>query len=475
VSWLQRAAEAAAAGAATVEAARHLNAAIELAPKAVQVELNERLGQIWSGGDQGAEAFERAWRLGRELGLGPEDELRALGQAMIVRARFTGSIGARLSDEEAGRRYADIERLLATAETDAARVQGELALGFRQMLNNFSDPAELDRDAAWAARAMETARAIGHPELISVAYDAAGAVETGRDRMRRVLEFARERHAFEDRLSTSERADAWIVHAWSEMILGELVAATESADRARAGLGSGQASSFVLGATSWRVMALHALGRWDEALIEAARAERAWQESELRAPWYAINGFLAAYTIARSRDDAVGADRWRGVVARIDERSDAEIRTRRLMAYVHGDLDALARDVVAEFRIFAGRQDYVHLALGYLADHRQPVDIAVLDDLSAYADDRELRLVSAQARRLRGIVAGDAESLQQALAEFVRMGAIPSVARVRTELGLLSRDANMVDAGVDELDRLGDVLQVRRVGMERRSAAAPGA
>jgi class 3 adenylate cyclase len=475
VSWLQRAAEAAAAGAATVEAARHLNAAIELAPKAVQVELNERLGQIWSGGDQGAEAFERAWRLGRELGLGPEDELRALGQAMIVRARFTGSIGARLSDEEAGRRYADIERLLATAETDAARVQGELALGFRQMLNNFSDPAELDRDAAWAARAMETARAIGHPELISVAYDAAGAVETGRDRMRRVLELARERHAFEDRLSTSERADAWIVHAWSEMILGELVAATESADRARAGLGSGQASSFVLGATSWRVMALHALGRWDEALIEAARAERAWQESELRAPWYAINGFLAAYTIARSRDDAVGADRWRGVVARIDERSDAEIRTRRLMAYVHGDLDALARDVVAEFRIFAGRQDYVHLALGYLADHRQPVDIAVLDDLSAYADDRELRLVSAQARRLRGIVAGDAESLQQALAEFVRMGAIPSVARVRTELGLLSRDANMVDAGVDELDRLGDVLQVRRVGMERRSAAAPGA
>src|SRR5829696_7807873 len=49
VEWLRRAAEAAAAGAATAEAARHLNAAIELAPKAVQVELNERLGQIWSG------------------------------------------------------------------------------------------------------------------------------------------------------------------------------------------------------------------------------------------------------------------------------------------------------------------------------------------------------------------------------------------------------------------------------------------
>jgi class 3 adenylate cyclase len=475
VSWLRRAAEAAAAGAATVEAARHLNAAISLAPKAVQVELNERLGQIWSGGDQGAEAFERAWRLGRELGLGADDELRVLGQAMVVRARFTGSIGARLSDEEAAGRYAAIERLLGAAKTDAARVQGELALGFRQMLKNFSEPEELDRDAGWAVRAMETARAIGQPELISVALDAAGAVETGRDRMRRVLELARERHEFEDRLSTSERADAWIVHAWSETILGELDSATESADRARAGLAAGQASSFVLGATSWRVMALHALGRWDEALSEAVRAERAWQESELQAPWYAINGFLAAYTIARSREDAVGADRWRGLVARIDQRSDAEIRTRRLIAYVNGDLEALARNVVGEFRVFAGRQDYVHLALGYLADHRQPVDVAVLDDLIDYVDGRELRLVSAQARRLRGIVAGDTESLQQALAEFVRMGASPSVARVRTELGLLSRDADMVDAGLHELDRLGDVLQVRRVGVERRSAASSGA
>lgn len=471
VSWLRRAAEAAAAGAATVEAARHLNTAIELAPKAVQVELNERLGQIWSGGDQGAEAFERAWRLVRELGLGPEDELRTLGQAMIVRARFTGSIGARLSEDESNRRYADIERLLATAKTDAARVQGELALGFRQMLNNFSDAEELDRDAAWAARAMETARAIGQPELIGVAFDAAGAVETGRDRMGRVAELARERHAFEDRVSTSERADAWIVQTWSETLLGELDAATESAERARAGLVSGQASSFVLGATSWRVLALHALGRWDEALVEAARAERAWQESELRAPWYALNGFLAAYTIARGRDDDVGADRWRGVVTRIEERSDAEIRTRRLFAYINNDLEALARDVISEFRIFAGRQDYVHLTLGYLSDHRHPVDVAVLDDLVAYVDERELRLVSAQARRLRGIVARSTEDLAQALAEFIRMGAIPSAARVRTELGVLTGDAPMVDAGLGDLDRLGDVQQVRRVNAERRSAA----
>ena len=61
VEWLRRAAEVAAAGSASAEAARHLNAAIELADPPARAEMYERLGQIWSGGgDQGAEAFERA-------------------------------------------------------------------------------------------------------------------------------------------------------------------------------------------------------------------------------------------------------------------------------------------------------------------------------------------------------------------------------------------------------------------------------
>jgi hypothetical protein len=471
VEWLRRAAEAAAAGAATVEAARHLNAAIELAPPAVQPDMYERLGQIWSGGDQGAEAFERAWELGLELGLGPEHELRTLGEAMTVRARWTGSIGRRLDEAESGRRYEIIRRLLPGAESDTARLHGQLALGFRQMLNNFNEPEELVQDAVWAARALETARRLGHADLISVAYDAAGAVEIGRDEMRRVVELAEERHAFEDRVSTGERADAWIVQTWGQFILGELAAAEVSAERARAGLVSGQASAFVLGATAWRVLALHALGRWDEALAEAAHAERAWQESELKAPWYALSGFLAALAIARGRGDSIGADRWQGVITRIQERSDAAIRTRRLMAYVDDDLPALAREVVADFRVFSGRQDYVHLALGLLADRRHPVETAVLDDLLEYAGARGLGLITAGTLRLRGVLAGSRADLEAALGAFEAMGAIPSVARVRTELGIVVGDATLIDPGLDALERLGDVEQASRVGAERKAAA----
>ena len=469
VEWLRRAAEAAAAGAATAEAARHLNAAIELAPIASQPDLYERLGQIWTGGDHGAEAFDRAWELGRELGLGPEQELRTLAQGMTVRARWTGSVGNRLAEDEANRRYARVEELVADTTSDLARLHGELSLGFRQMMNNFSAEEELQRDARWAERALASAQKIGQPDLMSAAFDAAGAVETGRDQMSRVLEYAKARQQFEDRISTSERVDSWIVRTWSEMLLGQLENGVESADRARAGLASGQAASFVLGATCWRILGLHALGRWDEALADAARAERAWQESELRAPWYAINGFLSAFTIARGRGDPVGAAHWRELIERIDERSDTGIRTTRLYAYANDDLDALGKNVVEEFRIFAGRLDYVYLAMGLLADRRHGVSDDALDELIRYVGERGLRLVSAQARRLRGIQRADRDDLGAALAEFEAMGSRPFAARVRTELGTLSGDDPLIDRGLDELEALGDVEQAGRVASDRKS------
>ena len=474
VDWLRRAGEVAAAGSAVAEAARHLNVAIELAEPIAKAEIYERLGQIWSGGDQGAEAFEHAWELGKELGLGPEQELRALGQAMTVRARWTGSIGHRLTRDESDARHARIEELLGEVTSDHARLHGQLALAFRQMQNNFSDEPGLLRDAAWAERAMETARQIGQPDLISMATDAASAIEMGRNEMGRSLAFAEQRIELADRISTSERADAWIVKAWSLTLLGRLAEAVEATERARAGLVTGQAASFVLGATAWRVVGMHALGRWDEALVEAARAERAWLESELRAPWYALCGFLAAFAIARARGDLVGADRWKQAITRIDERSDAQVRTRRVFAYVNDDLDALVRDVVEGHRIFAARYDYVAISLGLVGDRRHPVDRAMLDALITYADAKGMAWVTALARRVRGILNHDAADLTAALDRFRSMGARPVIARAETELGAVSGDAALVEHGMDELEALGDVEQTARVAARRRPSSPVG-
>jgi hypothetical protein len=292
--------------------------------------------------------------------------------------------------------------------------------------------------------------------------------------MAQVLRYVEERHRIADRVSTPERADAWIVNAWAETMLGNLANAEQAAENSRAGFGSGQAASFVLGATCWRIVALHALGRWDEVMQEASRAERSLDESQLTAPWYAFNGFVAILATARARNDAVAKDHWKSLMLRLTDRVPPDDRIRRMLGYVTGDLDALAQGAIHEFRLFSPRLDYVHLASGLLADRRFAVSAEAVSAIVEYSEDRQLLLVSAQARRLRGLVLRSREDLDVALAGFEQMRAAPFVARARTEIGLLTDDAALVDRGMDELEALKDVEQAARVAAERRSGLAVG-
>jgi class 3 adenylate cyclase len=476
VRWLRRAGEAAAAGAATAEAARHLNAAIELAEPVEQAAMLERVGTIWSGGEQATDAMARAMQLGRELGLGQSQELRTLGKLITLRARWTGSIGRQVDEAERNREYAEVERLLEGDVDDQARVHGLLALGFRPMSLSYADatPEELETSSLWAQQALELARRLGDPDTLSSAVDAASVAAFGDDRMGEVLELNRERVAILDRLSAGERADSLIVDAWAECIRGNLETAEQAADAARAGLTSGQASSWVLGATAWRILSLGALGRWDEALVEGARAERAWAESEIQAPGYAVAGLLGGHWIARARGDAIGAAHFRELVERIHARSDPSIRNRRLASILRDEWDDMAA-IVGEFRKFTPRLDYVYLVLANLADHRRPAALDALDRVLDYAGDRELRLISSQALRLRGILRADKSDLEAALGLFREMAARPFIARAQTELGLVGGDAAMVEAGLDELERLGDVEQAARVAADRKSGLVPAA
>ena len=470
VEWLRRAGDAAAAGAATTEAARHLEAAIELATPDLRPDLFERLGQVWVGGDQAIEAYERAHVLGKERGMGPDQELRTLAQAVIVAARWSGSVGRRDDEEARAERRSELLRLVDLATSDRARLLGRLALAFGPAMVDQPVPDEMGVAASDAEAALQIARRIDDPDLISAALDACSVVALADDRVGEILDLVAERQGLADRLTTSERLDALIMTAWMRVLLGELEAAERTADDVRTGLGSGQASPWVLGASAWRTFALRALGRWDEALAEAARSEIAWAESEIRAPWFAMNGFLAAFSIARSRGDAVGADHWRANVTRIFERSDSRIRTRRMAAYLTGDLDELEEAVVRSFRTFTGRADYVYLALGLLADRRHSTATEPITVIVDYMEERGIRLVAAQARRLRGLIDRDPADLAIALEAFTAMGARPDSARVRTELGLLTGDARILSLGLDDLERIGDLEQQRRAMAEARAA-----
>jgi class 3 adenylate cyclase len=472
VRWLRLAAEAAVAGAAYTEAARHVNAAIELAPIELQPDLYERLGEIWTSGDQGVEAFDRANELGRQLGLGPEQELRTLAQALIVAARWAGSVSRREDPEQIERRYARLRELVSQPFSDRAIALGYLALAFGPSSIGDTPGLELLAQARESAvKGLEIARSIDDADLISAALDALSGIALVENLPADVFTFTSERLAMSERLATTERIDASIMTSWAKALLGDLEGCEQAGAEARAGLGSGQAPSWSLGASAWRAFALHGLGRWDEAVVELQRATISWQEAEVRAPNFALHGFLAGLAIARSRADPIGVDQWRTAATTILDRTDPGIRTRRLRAYVQEDMPELERLVLQDFRRFSGRFDYVYLTCQLLADRRHAASKAILDEVIEYTEARGVRLVSSQARRLRGLVGHDPKDLIAALEAFELMGARPSAARARTELGLLAGDHALVERGLEELEALGDLEHMARVAAEARDGA----
>jgi hypothetical protein len=202
--------------------------------------------------------------------------------------------------------------------------------------------------------------------------------------------------------------------------------------------------------------------------------QRAIRESELRAPWFALNGIVSAFLFSRARGDLGAADAWRGVANAIFDRSDPGIRTQRLDALLAGRLDDVARLMVDDAELFTGRQDYVALALMELADERHPSDRAALDQLIAYTEERSVLLVSATARRLRGTLDGDVAELSRALEGLEQMGARPGAARVRAEIGRLQGDHAAVEAAIADLEQIGDVRHATRLVREARASGATG-
>ena len=72
------------------------------------------------------------------------------------------------------------------------------------------------------------------------------------------------------------------------------------------------------------------------------------------------------------------------------------------------------------------------------------------------------RLLIAQLDRARGLAHGNEADLRAALAVFEQAGARPAIARLQVELGRLSADPELVEAGLRGLRKLGDLDQFDR-------------
>jgi class 3 adenylate cyclase len=480
VRWLRRAAEAAMAAAATIEASRHVLSAIDLAGPDDLPELYEFLGDSYQAGPGAVDAYHKARELAKERGRSADDQLRILTSELLVVTRWHGSVGANpIETIEALRQEG--RRLVSdtTDERTLARfLIGEAFLVWVRIGGRAAPSDETDEElAASGQRALEIGARLDDVALQSAALDAMSSVVIRGDDYRGSLVFIERRLALGDRLDFTERFDAEAMRAWHEVTLGDIRSAVDHASEAIADLAPGQAPGFVLSLSAWLVAAFHVVGRWDEAIAAANRLERVWEDLDRPPAGFAIQGFLAELEVARARREEALTDRAVTAVESIIGRFSPDDRIRGLLALVRPDPEAVERDVVAQYGRFTGRIDHLDRALAICSDRGHRLDAALLEKIIAHVEPRGIRLIEAQARRALGLTRQDPEQLRLALGSFSEMGAVPYGARVRIELGQLAADAAMIDEGVRELETIGDVDQLGRirVGRDERSTARSSA
>jgi hypothetical protein len=315
---------------------------------------------------------------------------------------------------------------------------------------------------ASAAHALEIARRLDDPNLQSMALDALAGSSQVADDWRLSLEYSHERVIFQARLSMVEKLDAYGMVVWSAALLGDLEQADRVSAEGIARVQPGQVPGPTLHLVSWRVYVLMMLGRWDEALATAERARQLWIDLDRGPMGYALNGFMAAIDIARSRQDQHLVDLYVGahdeIVCAFPEGSEF----RHWEGYGSRDLATMAR-ALERFQLgLMIRVDRLERALSRLLDQDYVPPTSTLDTILDYCREHELPVVEAQAERGLGLVHRNVDRLQRSISLFDRAGAIPCVARVRCERALLTGDHAEMQAGLAVLEGLGDAEQILR-------------
>jgi class 3 adenylate cyclase len=465
VAWLRRAAEAAAAAGADVEARRHLTNALDWAEPQDLPDVHELIGDTYVGGDATVYAYETAYRVAIAAGRPADDRLRLIAKLVEYEARFQGSVGGRRSLESMDALVAEGRVLLDEATDDRARSRFHIGLsflpGWRRSGGAAMSDAEIARAREDARLGLSYAERVDDAALKSAALDGIGSLAMDRGDWAEMRTQAQRRIGFKERLDSRERLDAYSVATWTSTVLGDLVEADRISNEALSTLQPGQAPGMSLHLMAWRVEALFCLGRWDEALTAAQRAEALWRELGQAATGYATRAFLAAFDVARARDDGEGIERWRLIVRAINDQFGAQDPVRRLSdRYVALEVQALARQLEEEFVDPAPERRGRSIAL--CVDHGVPIHAGALQKYVAVSLEERTALLEAHARRALGQQESDRGELEQSLAIFERCGAVPYAARARLDLGRLTDDEEIVKAGIRALEALGDVDQIDR-------------
>lgn len=468
VTWLARAADAAAGASAFTEAAHHLRAAIELAAPEKLPELYGWLGDAVGSGDRAVEAYLTSVRVGREQGRDSNFLLRNLSSALRVYARWFASVTRQPPRAEIDRLREEARALLATATDERAKAIFLMSEGFfPYWIRNSgleSTPDELAAAEVSARGALEIAERLNDAPLTSAALDALSAlVQNSRADEAAVMQA---RRLTLEPLDLAERSDAYYTSAWVRALLGQLDEVIHLSEEGLAIAESAHGAIFSIGIAAWGVYGLTLKGRWVEVPALASRERALWIEAERPYAGLSLHGFYSALAVARGRQDQRAEATWRDILREILGAFDSAHPTAALTGIVTLDVERLVAEVLLRPDRFPGERSY-HLehVLGLVTDHRAEVSTDLLAGLVKRGADLQSPLLEGQARRALGIAERRPDHLERAVELFESVGAAAYLARARIELGQLQGDPELVRSGTAALTQIGDLDYLGRMGL----------
>ena len=464
VRWLTRAADAALASAANVEAARHLRAAIELAEPGELVDLHERLGDAFADAGGSIASYRRALELTDEAS-DPDRALRLIGGILQGLTRSVGAVADRPTDEAMGALRARGAALLVRATSPRARAVFHVAEGFHAFwvagLRTPTDE-EVAESERHASEGLSLAREINDIALQSGALDGLSAAAMHRGDWARARETARSRLLLGDRLDLAEKMDAYSVATWASVTLGDLDDAVRVSREGLALVQPGQVPAWALHLVAWRLYALTLRGDWDDVLPLADRARELWIETGRIPAGYSQRGFMAARDVALARRQEAATERINEVIFGISDQFTPIPRNVALAGALRSKPGALL-DVLRITATTGQNGEAVERFVNGAVDRGEELPLDALEGARAASAPRHLRFVLAALDRAIAVTKRDVAMLGGVLATYEAMGARPLIARVHCDLGRLTGDDRETEAGLAILRELGDELQLERV------------
>ncbi len=283
---------------------------------------------------------------------------RLCADACEIAQRWPGSMSSGVPPEQDVRRV--LERGFAAVppgdNRERIRLLGLRASWLFAFPREDATMHELEASEAAGLEAAEAAIRLGLPNLAAAALDQANGAYLSSglyDRAERA--WLRRREIMPQVTSVTEIGDFYAMGAWMRTVQGRYEEAIALADEGTARIG-GQLPNVETHGRSWKVRALEALGRWDEAIAEFDVIRDLLGDRRDAPPYFCAASYAKAATIHARRGERVDSDLLAEALGRLSPEYGVQLYPDMLVMHLaRGEIEeARARQLPYAWRTMIG-------------------------------------------------------------------------------------------------------------------------